>query len=380
MKNEEFKNFVREKFNKEKNFNAIHLKIKEQKKLSKKMLNIAAMFVIALVLIGAGTGIYAKIEWNVHFEEYKNREFGEGQGSIKEAVESGYGEKVDMEFVTQNDINAKIESLLITDEYFEAKVHFKFPEAMELNSKTFAFGFAVYDENKNIYAIIPRVHVGSKERFDRYTPYMYKEIGVKYNKFDIYSGFLCDTAGSNNISAENKEIVSKIIIGTTNNVFPKSKKIYIRILDLGYYMYDKIGEEWVNQNFDIPNAEWIFEIDIPDKFNEREYKELKLKDEIPEFKLESIKVNDIGLRVKAEIDGFYEITKELTKTYTDVRKDSMYITDEDGNVYYEYSSGHVQTKDWVKMDFEINKNMLDKKYFINVKIDDKLYTSELIEK
>lgn len=81
MKNEEFKNFVREKFNKEKNFNAINLKIKEQKKLSKKILNIAAMFVIALVLIGAGTGIYAKIEWNVHFEEYKNREFGEGQGS-----------------------------------------------------------------------------------------------------------------------------------------------------------------------------------------------------------------------------------------------------------------------------------------------------------
>ena len=111
----------------------INLKIKEQKKLSKKILNIAAMFVIALVLIGAGTGIYAKIEWNVHFEEYKNREFGEGQGSIEEAVESGYAEKVDMEYVIQNDISAKIESLLITDEYFEANVHFKFPEDMELN-------------------------------------------------------------------------------------------------------------------------------------------------------------------------------------------------------------------------------------------------------
>ncbi len=380
MKNEEFKNFVREKFNKEKNFNAINLKIKEQKKLSKKILNIAAMFVIALVLIGAGTGIYAKIEWNVHFEEYKNREFGEGQGSIEEAVESGYAEKVDMEYVIQNDISAKIESLLITDEYFEANVHFKFPEDMELNSKTFSYGFAVYDENKNIYIVSTRIHPGSNEKFDKYTPYMYREIGVDYNKFDIYSTFLGDYAGIGNISAEDKEIISKMNIGATNKTFPRSKKIYIRIFDLGYYMYDEVEKEPRTETFYLSDAEWIFEIDVPDKFFERQVTELKLKDEIPGFKLESIKVTDVGLRVKAEIDGYYEKVKDLTVESIDFRKEVMNISDEDENVYYEYTNGLIQQKNWVKMDFEINKNMLDKKYFINVKIDDKLYTSELIEK
>ena len=320
------------------------------------------MFVIALVLIGAGTGIYAKIEWNVHFEEYKNREFGEGQGSIEEAVESGYAEKVDMEYVIQNDISAKIESLLITDEYFEANVHFKFPEDMELNSKTFSYGFAVYDENKNIYIVSTRIHPGSNEKFDKYTPYMYREIGVDYNKFDIYSTFLGDYAGIGNISAEDKEIISKMNIGATNKTFPRSKKIYIRIFDLGYYMYDEV------------------EIDVPDKFFERQVTELKLKDEIPGFKLESIKVTDVGLRVKAEIDGYYEKVKDLTVESIDFRKEVMNISDEDENVYYEYTNGLIQQKNWVKMDFEINKNMLDKKYFINIKIDDKMYTSELIEK
>ena len=67
----------------------------------------------------------------------------------------------------QYDISAKIESLLITDEYFEANVHFKFPEDMELNSKTFSYGFAVYDENKNIYIVSTRIHPGSNEKFDK---------------------------------------------------------------------------------------------------------------------------------------------------------------------------------------------------------------------
>ena len=49
--------------------------------------------------------------------------------------------------------------------------------------------------------------------------------------------------------------------------FPRSKKIYIRVFDLGYSM-TQVDEEnnYQAEDFSITNAEWIFEIDLPEKF------------------------------------------------------------------------------------------------------------------
>jgi len=63
-----------------------------------------------------------------------------------------------------------------------------------------------------------------------------------------------------------------------------------------------------------------------------------------------------------------------------VRNEAVNITDGEGNVYYEISMGTLQEKDWFKMNYEINKNMLNKKLFFNVKINGQQYTTELIEK
>ena len=38
----------------------------------------------------------------------------------------------------------------------------------------------------NIYGIQTRMHLGENEKYDKYTPYLYKDIGVDYNKKDIY--------------------------------------------------------------------------------------------------------------------------------------------------------------------------------------------------
>ena len=60
--------------------------------MKKKILNIAAVFV-AIVVIGATSSqMYAKIKWNVAFEEYKNRPVGEAKGNLDEVRESDYAE------------------------------------------------------------------------------------------------------------------------------------------------------------------------------------------------------------------------------------------------------------------------------------------------
>lgn len=378
MKNNLYEELAKEKFNKEENYKKIIYRIKEEKYMEKKknykILNIAAIFMIAIIFVSAIPSVYAKIQWNIQFEEFKNREYEIGTGTIKDARESGYSEQIDMEYVTQDDISIKVDSLMMTDDYLESDINIKFLNNIEINSKTFGFSYAIYDENKNVYGVFRRHHQG--ERFDNYTSYIYKEIGVKYDRNDIYAIQLNDTCGQYNVSATDGNIITKLEMNTTKG-FPKSKKLYIRVFDLGYTM----AESEQMESFRVSDAEWIFEIDIPEKFYERQNVELILKDEIPELEIEKITVSEIGLIVRGKIEGIHVIFSNAgTREWQNIRNETVNITDEDGNIYYEKTLGTVQREDWFKMNFEINKNMLDKKLFLNVKINRQQYSSELVQK
>lgn len=54
------------------------------------------------------------------------------------------------------------------------------------------------------------------------------------------------------------------------------------------------------------------------------------------------------------------------------------VVDEDG-IEYSHVIGSVDNTHVVR-DFEINKNMLNKKYFLNIKFNDIIYTTELVIK
>ena len=388
MKNKLYEEFAKEKFSKEKNYNAIISKVKGgtamKKNKMKIILNIAAIFIFAIIVFSITPVIYAKIQWNIEFKEYQNREYEIVSGTFKEAKESGYNEEIEMDYITQDGISAKVDTLMITDDYFETKINFKFPNDMELNSETFSYGIAVYDEEKNIYGVFTRMNMGSVEKKDTYTPYMYEEIGAKYNKNDIYDIQLNDSSTIQNVSAENKNIISKFIM-TSNKGFPKSKKIYIRVFDLGYYMSDlnqTNAQEYLFEDFVLSDAEWIFEIDVPEKFYERQEVELELKEDLPELKIEEITVNEIGLVIKAKRDGLGNIIKLGTTSieeWSKFKDELINITDEAGNVYYGDVGGIAQGSDWFKMRYDINKNMLDKKLFLNIKIDEQQHSIELVK-
>ena len=350
----------------------------------KKLLNFVSIFVIAIVLIGISTGIYAKVQWNIGFKEYQNRKYEIGLGTIKDVEESGYIENIEMDYTVQDDIGIKLDSLLITDEYFETTVNFKFPENMEINTETLSYNFAIYDDESNVYGVYKRMNLENMERVDKYTPYMYEEIGVDYNIFDLYSLQLCDTLGSKCISSENHTVLSKITLDSSKGL-PKSKKIFIRISNLGFTMTEVSNDpniENLNENFDISNNEWIFEIDIPKKFYERTTTELTLKNNIENLSIEKIEVSEVGLIVRGTLNGFEDmLMKAKTPAEaTDLREATIYITDENRNIYYENTAGLVGNKDWFRMNFEITKNMLSQKLFLNIKIGEQVSTSELIIK
>ena len=62
-----------------------------------------------------------------------------------------------------------------------------------------------------------------------------------------------------------------------------------------------------------------------------------------------------------------------------MQKELIYITDGEGNSYSPTSMGTTGEENGMKVTFNISKTALEKQLFLNVKLNDKQYTSELIE-
>lgn len=347
-----------------------------------KILNVAAILIIIIMVGSLTPSIYAKIKWDIQFKEYQqNRQLGEAKGSLEEAKESGYAQVIDMDYVAQDGIYAKIDSILLTDDCFDANIRFKFDENITLDSERFLFGYAVYDENKNIYQIFGRMHMDSNEKYDKVTTFIYKELGVDYNKKDIYASQFAESSNCGNIEAdkENKTIVSNITLRARDR-FPESKKIYIRLFDLGYTMFDKINTV---EDFQISKAEWIFEIDVPDKFQERQTLELKLQEEIPGLVIERITLTEAGMVVKFKSQEYVDLIaagKDMEgNEFAEARENALYITNGEGRTFLDLGGGTTPDGGY-KMTLDAGKKDLEKKLYIHFKSNGKQYTSELIVK
>ena len=55
-----------------------------------------------------------------------------------------------MDYLMQDGIGIKINSIILTDDCLDFDITFKFNEEINVDFKNFSFGYAVYDENKNI--------------------------------------------------------------------------------------------------------------------------------------------------------------------------------------------------------------------------------------
>ena len=385
MKNKLYEELAKDKFNQDSNYQAIIAKVKEGKTMKKcrtyKILNVAAILII-IVFVGSITpSIYAKIKWDIQFREYQQtRQLGEAKGSLEEAKESGYAQVIDMDYVTQDGISAKVDSILLTDDCFDANIRFKFDENITLDSQKFSFGYAVYDENKNIYQVFGRMHMDPNEKYDTVTPFIYQELGIKYNKKDIYEPQLAESSNYGNIEAdkENKTITTNITLRARES-FPRSQKIYIRLFDLGYTMFDLKTVE----DFQISKAEWIFEIDVPDKFQERQTIELKLQDEIPGLEIEKITLTEAGMVIKFKSQEYQDLIiagKDMKgNEFSEAREESLHITDGEGRTFQDLGGGTTQDGGY-KMTLDAGKKELEKKLYIHFTSNGKQYTSELIRK
>lgn len=388
MINNAFKEYFDNEFNTNRNYEEVILREKKSHNLGKKMLNIVATLLVIGVTGIMSTQIYAKIQWNIDFKEYQARPSIEANGTLEEAKETGYAEVINMDYITQDGIGIKINSILLTDDCLDFDIKFKFDESIKLASNSFSFGYVMYDENNNIYNMQPRMFSAEKE--NNTISFICKELGIKYDDKDVSKLQLSDTTTLRikNVDEENRTIAMNINLRAKDK-FPQSKTIHIKIFDPGFTMNNIENEnnELVirdSEDFKLSEAKWNFEIEVPSKFYERNTTELTTKNKIPGIDIENILISETGMTLKfksEEYDKLIESVKDIEQeSFLKQISEVLSITDAEGNTYKIISSGTTQEKYEYKLSIYAGINDLTKKLYLNYNYNGTKYTEELIEK
>ena len=288
----------------------------------------------------------------------------------------------------QDGIGIKINSILLTDDCLDFDITFKFNEEINVDSKNFSFGYAVYDENKNIYNIQPRLF--SKNKENNKISFIYKELGLNYDTKSATAQQFSDIATQQitGVSEANRTIDFNLTFRAKDK-FPQSKTIYIKIFDLGYTMSDIENENNEltiknSEDFNLSKAKWNLEIEVPKKFYERNTTELTTKNNIPGIDIENILISETGMTIKFKSKEYDKIVKSgidmEAENFQKQISEILSITDKEGNTYKVSNIGTTQEKYEYKLSIDAGINDFTKKLYINYNYNGTKYTEELIEK
>ena len=387
MINKTLKKHLENEYSKEQNYQKILYKEKKVVSMKRKILNIAAIFLVIIVTGVLSTNIYAEIQWNKEFDIYKNLPSVRTKGTLAEIKEDGYAEVIDTDYITQDGISIKVNEMLLTDDVLDVDLTFKFDENVNVDYDRFDFAYSIYDEDKNVYAVSSRMHLGENIKIDNTARYLYEELGIKYDKKNITALQLINSSskGIESTDKENRTIDMNITLRAKDK-FPQSKKLYIRIFDLGYSVMetDPDTRKITNmKDYKLSESKWNFEIIVPDKFYERNTKELKVESKIPGIEFKNITITDTSLNITFKSEEYDELIKAGKDMEPDdfakMRDNILYISNETENRYNEINIGTTGNEKEYKITLDVGMKYLDDLY-VNYLDNGIPYKVKLIEK
>lgn len=343
-------NFISQK----ENYEAICSKINKRYSTKSKILNMAAMLFIVFIF-GISTSIYAKRDWNIEYKEYENRSINH----ISASLETSKIENLEMEYSYQNGIGVKIDSIVKTPDTLRMNINFDIDNFSNINTDTLSFGYAVFDEKNNIYNVSERLKLGAGEKWT-YKQKLCKELNLKYKPSKFLPNVLTNGGKLPTII---KSEAGNIIFEIEDNSYigyPESKKLYIRVFDIGFVMsegYVKENREIIYtdiEDFELSNCEWQFEIEIPKEFYKDSFIELKSLEELEDFDIKRATLSETALVL------------EINHNYSLIDNHNIRLVDETGNSYLKGIGS--SDDNMLKMIFNVNKN--DFKESLILKIED----------
>lgn len=375
QENNILKEFLKDTYNERKNYNSILSKTKGGVYMKKKILNIAAVIVIIIGIGIFAPKIYAKILWNIDYKKYQEREISREKIAINESTTNGYAENLNMDYSYKDDVGIKLNSFMLSSDYLKINLDIQLKENISTENtpelyKTLSYGFAIYDENNNIYAI-------SENSFQNkdltYWKKLYKELNINENLNNVLNDN--ESHGVKNIK---EKVANADIELSTIKGFPKSKKLFIRIFEIGYSSFKRNPPSYEFQ--EVSKNEWQFEIEISERFYQNSDIELKLSKDIKGVTLNKATLTDTGLSMIAKIDGLNEyISKIRTEPNAgELLEDIIYITDKNNNLFIALDIGG-NSQDEQKMKFGIGKDQLKNRLFLHINLNDIHDVVELVK-
>ena len=175
---------------------------------------------------------------------------------IDTAVENGYIEKLDEEYIKSSNTQVKIDNILMDDYNLNFTINIKFEENIDVEniSKANIKDMIITDEENKI------LYCENQEKFNKYI----SEKNLKYTYKTFNENYI--NSGSNwYIKEKNSDEHSiKLVYNLFSSNYPKSKKIEIN--------FNTISLNKENSEETEIKGEWNLNIDIPEKMSERENK------------------------------------------------------------------------------------------------------------
>lgn len=293
-------------------------------------------FCICFIITGA---IYSK----TLIENFTHKEVIYPQ-SISNAINNGYIEDLNMEYIYSDEIGLKINSLLLSDDVLNFELDFKLTKNISLQSNKFAYGYIIYNENNEIYYFENFTGNNSINEF-------IKENNLIQNNYINYENITFKTFTDSNIVTNHLYCAQKPL--------PQSKKLYIKVIGIGFLS----SEGKYNS---LSNSNWTIELSIPDKFYSSEGIEYKLQDETKEISIEKFLVTDTGTLFTASVPTY-------------LSPSDICLIDESGNNYnISFSISYNRNESnqiIITTNFPINKKMLTDKLYLkfNLNSEEKIY-------
>ncbi len=313
-------------------------------------INKIALFIFSVIIISSGC-IFAM---NI-FKKTDNINKKYALGSIiRLDEEENYIGNVNMEYSYLDNIGIKVNNIILSDNDLDIILDFDFSKKT-LNRNSVLVNYIIYDENNNVYSY---ADYNISDRAKNYKKFC-RDMNINYQKENWRDNIYAKGQAQNNLLETNERLITQLAVKSDRKL-PNSKKIYIRIFDIGYLDNAKFLS--ISNN-----NEWILEVNIPDEYHDRTNIELETISNTNYFVLNSAYITDTSMTLIAKLQGLEGSISN-----------KVIVIDENGKEYKSkliYRNGNLFT-----LAFDINKSIVTNKLYIKVLNNDKFEEIELVRK
>lgn len=270
------------------------------------------MYIFSILVLTTGV-VFAKDIVNMITSIFNN-----STKSIDTAVENGYVQNVDMDFVYDNNIGIKVDYIMMDNSNLD--ISYVYNCNNEINSIELD-KYTIEDNNDNLFY-----------QYDSKNPIIENSLIVK----EI-------TTGKDQYNSEKLEekIFRSSVLYKSNN-FPKSKSLLITINRI------KIN------NTDIIEGNWNLQIDLDNKFNQREKNIYQIVN--PEHILRSeITLSETTLKVYLQIDEKHGNNKFLFENPATLKNESSQLTLYPNETWNNANDPNFENKSECHLEFNLSK-------------------------